>query len=277
MKMLTCFLPPTDGTATVGGKDILTDPVGVREQIGSLPESAPSYGEMTVVEFLEFIAEVRGFLGAERGRRVDAVVELTALGAVRGQIIETLSKGFRQRVCFAQALLHDPPVLVLDEPTDGLDPNQKHEMRQVIRRMSAAKTIILSTHILEEMEAVCTRAIIIARGRIVVDTTPAALAAMSSLHNAVTLKTAQAGDALLERLRGLPGVAEVRFAPGDAGQDSRYLIVPSEKRAILPEVTRFLEAERIPFDEVYAERGHVDEVFRRVTSAAIPGREEPTR
>ncbi len=274
MKIITCFLPPTSGIVTVGGKDTREDAVAVREQIGYLPESAPSYGEMTVEEFLGFIAEVRGFPGGERMRRVDAVCDLTALQTVRGQIIETLSKGFRQRVCFAQALLHDPPVLILDEPTDGLDPNQKHEMRLVIRRMAAEKTIILSTHILEEMEAVCTRAIIIAKGQIVADSTPAELAAMSSLHNAVTLKTGGAPAGLLERLKGLPGVGEVQLTPGAGGANARYLIIPTDKRVILPEVTRLLESQQIPFDEVYAERGHVDEVFRRVTSAPTEPRPE---
>ncbi|HEX7927677.1 MAG TPA: ATP-binding cassette domain-containing protein [bacterium] len=264
MKIVTCFIPPTAGTVTVGGKDIQGDPVGVREQIGYLPESAPSYGEMTVEEFLGFIAEVRGFRGDEQKRRVDAVCDLTALQAVRGQIIETLSKGYRQRVCFAQALIHDPPVLILDEPTDGLDPNQKHEMRQVIKRMAADKTIILSTHILEEMEAVCTRAIIIAKGQIVVDSTPTALAAMSNRHNAVMLKTPAAPPWLGDQLKTLPGVAEVQV--GGSAKQSQFLIIPTDKRVILPEVTRWLEAKNIPFDEVYAERGQVDEVFRRVTT-----------
>jgi ABC-2 type transport system ATP-binding protein len=267
MKIITCFIPPTSGTVTVGGKDIQEDPVGVREQIGYLPESAPSYGEMTVEEFLRFIGEVRGFSGAELRRRVDAVCDLTALQSVRGQIIETLSKGYRQRVCFAQALIHDPPVLILDEPTDGLDPNQKHEMRQVIRRMAAAKTIVLSTHILEEMEAVCTRAVIIAKGRIVADSTPAELAAQSSVHNAVVLKTAGAQASLAGRLREVPGVAEVRVTEAAGDGRSEYLILPADKRVILPDVTRWLEAQRIPFDEVYAERGRVDEVFRRMTTA----------
>ncbi len=270
MKIITCFIPSTSGTVRVGGKSIHEDALGVREQIGYLPESAPSYGEMSVDEFLRFIAEVRGFSGAERDRRVDAVSDLTALAAVRGQIIETLSKGYRQRVCFAQALLHDPPVLILDEPTDGLDPNQKHEMRQVIRRMSAAKTIVLSTHILEEMEAVCTRAIIIAQGRIVVDGTPDELAAMSSLHNAVTLRMGALTPGLAEQLRALPGVAEVRVEAESGG--ARLLVIPTDKQVILPRITHHLEAARVPFDEVYAERGRAEEVFRMVTTAAAGGR-----
>jgi ABC-2 type transport system ATP-binding protein len=278
MKIVTCFIPPTSGTVIVGGKDILSDSVAVREQIGYLPESAPSYGEMTVQEFLGFIAEVRGFQGAERERRVDAVSDLTSLAGVRDQIIETLSKGYRQRVCFAQALLHDPPVLILDEPTDGLDPNQKHQMREVIRRMGATKTIILSTHILEEMEAVCTRAIIIAEGRIVADGTPDQLAAMSALHNAVVIRTGpDTPESLLKTLRAVPGVAEVQTVAEPGGRGLRYVVLPSGKQVILPEVTRMLDKKHIPFDEVYAERGRMDEVFRALTlgtaepGAAVPG------
>ena len=269
MKIITCFIPPTSGTVIVGGKDILTDSIGVREQIGYLPESAPSYGEMTVQEFLAFIAEVRGYKGAEQERRVDAVSDLTSLGGVRDQIIETLSKGYRQRVCFAQALLHDPPVLILDEPTDGLDPNQKHQMREVIRRMGATKTIILSTHILEEMEAVCTRAIIIAEVRIVADGTPDQLAAMSPHHNAVVVRTGpDTPDSLVKTLRAVPGVAEVQTVAEPGGRGMRYVVVPAGKQVILADVTRMLDKKHIPFDEVYAERGRMDEVFRTLTLGA---------
>jgi gliding motility-associated transport system ATP-binding protein len=273
MKIITGFIPASSGRVKVGGLDIREHPIATRRQIGYLPERAPSYAEMTPVEFLRFCAEVRGFTGAERERRVDHVVELTALSDVREQIIDTLSKGYRQRVCFAQALLHDPPILIMDEPTDGLDPNQKHEMREVIRQMGADKTIILSTHILEEMEAVCNRAIIIARGRIVVDGTPDELAAMSRYHNAVTLRT-RTGDGLAGRLRTVPGVAAVEHVPGRDGQAGSYVIFPEQQRVILPEVTRFLEHNRIEFDEVFAERGRVEEVFREVTLGAGPGAEE---
>jgi ABC-2 type transport system ATP-binding protein len=168
MKMITGFLRPDSGTALTDGIDVLEDPVAVKRRLGYLPENAPAYPEMTVIEFLGFIAEVRGFSGA---------VCLTHLDSVRAQTIDTLSKGFKQRVGFAQALLHDPPTLVLDEPTDGLDPNQKNEMRLLIKGMAAQKAVILSTHILEEVEAICTRIIIISRGRLVADETPAALLA----------------------------------------------------------------------------------------------------
>src|SRR5690606_36879464 len=173
MKMITGFIRPTAGTAVVDGHDDTRDPVAVKTRIGYLPESAPAYGEMTVNEFLGFIAETRGFRdAAQRRARVERVITLTHLDGVRTQTIETLSKGYKQRVGFAQALLHDPAVLILDEPTDGLDPNQKHEVRSLIKTMAADKAVVLSTHILEEVEAICTRVIIINHGKVVVDETP---------------------------------------------------------------------------------------------------------
>lgn len=180
MKMITGYIPPTAGTAVVDGFDVREAPLEVKRRIGYLPESSPAYQEMTVVEFLGFIAEVRRVGDkATAAKRIDEVVQLCRLTEVRHQTIETLSKGFKQRVGFAQAVLHDPPVLILDEPTDGLDPNQKHEVRKIITSMAANKAIILSTHILEEVEAICTRAIIIARGKVIVDETPASLKSKS--------------------------------------------------------------------------------------------------
>jgi ABC-2 type transport system ATP-binding protein len=178
MKMITGFLRPDAGTAIVDGMDVSKDPVAVKSRLGYLPENAPAYPEMTVAEFLGFIAEVRGFRdAAARKAQVERAITLTHLDSVRRQTIETLSKGFKQRVGFAQALLHNPPVLILDEPTDGLDPNQKNEVRLIIRNMAAEKAVILSTHILEEVEAICTRVIIISRGKIVADETPRQLLA----------------------------------------------------------------------------------------------------
>ena len=180
MKMITGYLRPDAGTATVDGIDVTVDPVAVKRKLGYLPESAPAYGEMTVGEFLGFIAEVRGFCAkAARKTQVDRALKLTHLDGVRRQTIETLSKGFKQRVGLAQALLHDPPALILDEPTDGLDPNQKNEVRALIKSMAVEKAVVLSTHILEEVEAICTRVIIISRGRVVVDETPARFRARS--------------------------------------------------------------------------------------------------
>ena len=174
MKMITGFLRPDAGTALVDGHDVTRDPVAVKSRLGYLPESAPAYGEMTVEEFLGFIAETRGFRTRDaRQAQVARALGLTQLEAVRKQTIETLSKGYKQRVGFAQALLHNPPVLILDEPTDGLDPNQKNEVRTLIKNLAAEKAVVLSTHILEEVEAICTRVIIISQGKVVVDETPA--------------------------------------------------------------------------------------------------------
>jgi ABC-2 type transport system ATP-binding protein len=179
MRMVTGFLPPTSGTAQICGHDINDEPVEAKKCIGYLPENAPLYADMTVVSFLGFIAGIRGFRGSERTQKVEDVIRRCYLDKVRHQSIDTLSKGFNQRVCFAQAVLHDPPVLIMDEPTDGLDPNQKHTVRQMIREMAKEKAIVISTHILEEVEAVCTKAIIISGGRIVANGTPAELKARS--------------------------------------------------------------------------------------------------
>src|SRR5271168_2861795 len=187
MKMITGFLAPTSGTALVCGTDIRERPLAAKRQFGYLPEGAPAYPDMAVADFLRFIAHIRGFRGKEAVARIDHIVELVHLNEVYEQRIDTLSKGFRRRVGVAQALIHDPPVVILDEPTDGLDPNQKYEMRGILAEMAPEKAIIISTHLLEEVEAVCSRAIIIARGRILADGTPADLAARSRFHNAVRL------------------------------------------------------------------------------------------
>ncbi len=180
MRMITGFLPPTEGTAWVGGCNVAEDPVGVKRQIGYLPENAPAYSSMSVTGFLRFTGSIRGYRGSELEDRVDASLRKCHLDGVRNQTISTLSKGYRQRTCFAQAILHDPAVLIMDEPTDGLDPNQKFVVREMIQAMSAEKVIIVSTHILEEVDAVCSRAVIIARGQVVANGTPAELKAMSS-------------------------------------------------------------------------------------------------
>jgi len=175
MRMLACFLAPDSGTATVCGHDIIREPVAVRQSIGYLAESAPAYGEMTVAGFLSFVCDARQIAGKAKKEALDRIVPMCAVSSVYHQTIDTLSKGYRRRVGLAQALIHDPDVLILDEPTDGLDPNQKHEVRLLINNMAADKCIIVSTHILEEVEDVCNRTVIIARGKILVDSTPAAL------------------------------------------------------------------------------------------------------
>ena len=183
MKMITGFLEPTDGTVLVNGHDVLTDPISVKASIGYLPEGAPAYAEMTVIRFLEFVAEIRGLNGVEKQQRLDKVINQVHLDTVLDQTVDTLSKGFKRRVGVAQALLHDPDVLIMDEPTDGLDPNQKHEVRSLIKEMAENKAIVISTHILEEVDAVCSRAIIIAAGQILFDGTPAELRAQSGLND----------------------------------------------------------------------------------------------
>ena len=194
MKMLTGFVTPDSGNESICGHDIGDEPLEARRRVGYLPEGAPCYPEMTPMSFLEFIADIRGLEGARRAQRIEQVIAQLHLERVVNQTIETLSKGFKRRVGLAQAILHDPDVLILDEPTDGLDPNQKYEVRELIHSMSAEKLIVISTHILEEVEAVCSRAIIIADGKILADDTPQQLANRSRYHNAVTLRLSDAED-----------------------------------------------------------------------------------
>src|SRR5216110_281843 len=188
MRMLTGFIPPSSGTAMVGGFDVVENPIQAKRLIGYLPENAPAYTDMTVYGFLNFAAEIRGLRGDAKKQAVSRVVEMCFLEAVIHQSVETLSKGYRHRTCFAQSIIHDPDILILDEPTDGLDPNQKHEVRTLIRKMGEKKAIIFSTHILEEVEAACTRAIIIDRGKIVANGTPQELKAKSDVAGAVSLR-----------------------------------------------------------------------------------------
>ena len=266
MKMLTCFIPPTSGTAEVCGFDILTHPLEVRQKVGYLPESAPSYQEMLVEEFLAFVGEVRGISGKELKKKVDRAIELAALEDVRNQLIETLSKGYRQRTALAQALIHEPPILILDEPTDGLDPNQKHEVRELIKRMSEQRAILVSTHILEEVEAVCSRALIIANGKLVADGTPEELLAMSSYHNAITLTVnTKEPDLLLSGLKQIASVASVNtLEVGNTGSVS-LRVFPKGENSIHREVEVFLREQQFMIEQLYVERGRLDEVFRKVT------------
>src|ERR1700749_1783130 len=213
MKMVTGYLAPDAGKIGICGHDVETDPIGAQTMLGYLPEGAPAYGDMTARQFLHFIAGVRGFRGDAANAAVAKTVAKTELTPVLDRPIETLSKGFKRRVGLAQAILHDPPVLIMDEPTDGLDPNQKHAVRTLIRGMAAEKAIIVSTHLLEEVEAICTRAVIIDRGRIVADGTPAQLLARSRFHNAVTLVLpASQADTAAAKLRSVPSVASVEVS-----------------------------------------------------------------
>lgn len=269
MKMITCFLTPTSGTARVKGFDIHESPVQVRESLGYLPESAPLYDDMTVTAFLKFVAQVRGFSGAEAQNRIDRVFEICQLGGVKLQSIGTLSKGFRQRVCFAQALLHDPDILILDEPTDGLDPNQKKTVRDLIKSMSQDKVIILSTHILEEVDAVCSRAIIISDGRLKADDSPSNLKKQSKLFGAVTFTLADkkmAGSEFESMIqKSVTDIESVeRFAMPDSDK-TRIRCYPKSKALIAPAILDFLSDKKIKVDELFVEEGRLDEVFHNIT------------
>ncbi len=268
MRMITGFLPPTSGTAVIGGYDVQNDPLKAQKQLGYLPENAPVYRDMSVSGFLNFIAEIRGFSGKEKHARIDETLERCFLTSVRHQIINTLSKGFKQRVCFAQSILHDPEYLIMDEPTDGLDPNQKHEVRTMIREMAKEKTIVLSTHILEEVEAVCTRAIIIADGRIVADETPDELKARSSTHGSLRCSIRGAARENLESgFRQLDGVHTVEVLEQE--NDRVVLRIFHQEGASPPidQVIRFCGSEGYHVEYLKVEEGRLDEVFRMITMA----------
>src|SRR5690349_3458347 len=268
MKMITGFLAPTAGTAIICGHDIATQTIAAKRHIGYLPEGAPAYPDMTPADFLNFIAHIRGFSGDEAMRRIGGVVEMIRIGEVMHQPIETLSKGFKRRVGVAQALLHDPDVLILDEPTDGLDPNQKYEMRKIITAMRPAKAIIISTHLLEEVEAVCSRAIIIAHGRILADGTPSELAERSRHHNAVRLgvvATPGSWASISAELAQLPGVAAVE--PAGDGAEQELVILPQGGHQVLGRVADLARAHGWEVTSLRVERGRLDDVFREITSA----------
>ena len=262
MKMLTGFLTPDGGSASICGFDIGTQTLQAQRQIGYLPEGAPCYGDMRVRGFLEFIAEVRGLRGAERQRQVARAVEQLQLEGVLGQTIETLSKGFKRRVGLAQAILHDPQVLILDEPTDGLDPNQKHQVRGLIQQLASDsnKIVVISTHILEEVSAVCSRAVVIAHGRLLADGTPDELEARSRYHQAVTLLLQQPVDTAA--LLALPGVSGVEVAR--EGHEVTVLAAPGA--VIFPAVGELARQQQWQVQELSVERGRLDEVFRRLTA-----------
>jgi ABC-2 type transport system ATP-binding protein len=265
MKMITGFLAPTAGTAIICGYDIARQPIAAKRHIGYLPEGAPAYPDMTPADFLDFIAHIRGFSGDEAMRRIGRVVEMIRIGEVMHQPIETLSKGFKRRVGVAQALLHDPDVLILDEPTDGLDPNQKYEMRTVIAAMRPDKAIIISTHLLEEVEAVCSRAIIIAHGRILADGTPAELAQHSRHHNAVRLGIAGGADANVRaELAALSGVAAVEPAGGAA---DGLIVFPRGGHPVVGEIADLARNRGWTITGLQVERGRLDDVFREITNA----------
>lgn len=266
MKMLTGFVTPSAGTAEVCGHDIATDGLAARQKIGYLPEGAPCYAEMTPGTFLDFIADIRGLEGNLRKTRLDEVTERLHLGPVLDQSIDTLSKGFKRRVGLAQAILHDPQVLILDEPTDGLDPNQKHEVREIIRSMSAEKLIVISTHILEEVEAVCSRAIIIALGKILADDTPRALANRSRYHNAVRLTVGE-GTAIDEVAAAIDQLGSVEATETDRTHSSIVAVARenSGDMQTWQEVASLVNDKDWTIASLQLEAGRLDEVFRQIT------------
>jgi ABC-2 type transport system ATP-binding protein len=268
MRMITGFIPPTEGKVTVGGYNMLENPIPAKRLIGYLPENAPAYTDMTVHGFLSFSAELRGLRGDAKKKAVARAVEMCFLENVIHQSVDTLSKGYRHRTCFAQSVIHDPDILILDEPTDGLDPNQKHEVRQLIRRMGEKKAIIFSTHILEEVEAVCSRAIIIDRGQIVANGTPSELKQRSDVAGAISLRVlGVAADTVKQRLASVTGAARSSIVKEEGGVVWAR-VYPNDKtrngefaRAVAEAVIQY----GWKFEELHTEEGRLDEVFRRIT------------
>lgn len=267
MRMVTGFLPATEGKVTIGGADIEEDELAAKSKIGYLPEAAPLYSDMTVEGFLRFSAEMRGVPAGELDAAVDKAIKTTFLEPVRHQSVDTLSKGYRHRTCFAQSIIHDPEVLILDEPTDGLDPNQKNEIRQLIRRMGEEKAIIFSTHILEEVEAACTRAIIIDRGTVIADGTPDELKSRSSNAGSVRLKTkGLAGSGIEAELQKLSEAREVKVeSSDDDGLTARILPAKGKSGELGAAVGKLCKEKNLTVEELHVEEGRLDELFREIT------------
>lgn len=263
MKMLTGFLRPCAGSVNICGFDITKHTLQAQRLIGYLPEGAPCYGDMTVRAFLMFIGEVRGYRGQALQERMDRAVALLELERVLEQNIDTLSKGFKRRVGLAQAVLHDPKVLILDEPTDGLDPNQKHQVRKLIKSLAVDRIVIISTHNFEEVSALCTRAMLISHGRLLIDETPYALQSRSRYHQAVTLLAEQPLDRKL--LQALPGVAGLEDNP----LDGSLTVLAEPGQVIFPAVNQLIHAQGWQVRELEVERGRLDEVFRSLTRGDV--------
>jgi ABC-2 type transport system ATP-binding protein len=268
MRMITGFIPPTSGRITVGGHDVLENPIPAKRLVGYLPENAPGYADMTVQGFLNFAAELRGLKGEARRKAVARAVELCFLENVLHQSIDTLSKGYKHRTCLAQSLVHDPEILIMDEPTDGLDPNQKHEVRNLIKSMGEKKAIIFSTHILEEVEAVCSRVIIIDRGRIVANGTPQELKARSEAAGAVHIHVKGVPAATLSgQLAEVPGASRVEIV-GETGGSVEVRVFPDKSKvngSLTRSVAELAARQNWQLDEIHTEEGRLDEVFRAIT------------
>ena len=266
MRMVAGYLTPNAGRVVVCGFDVTRDPIEVKKRIGYLPEGAPLYEDMTPLELLSFVAEVRGLKGPKQREAIAKAAVRINIESVLHQSIGTLSKGYKRRVAVAQAILHNPEVLILDEPTDGLDPNQKHEVRKLINEMAQEKAIIISTHILEEVEMVCTRAIIIANGRIVVEGTPGELEARSSYHNAVCVRLrSEHLKACRTKLEEIDAVMRVETT-NDVADMAEVIAFPHDGKVIIDAINSRMHGSGLPVEEIRIERGRLDEVFRQVTT-----------
>lgn len=266
MRMITGFIPPTSGEITVGSHDIARDPIAARRLLGYLPENAPSYSDMTVYGFLGFTAEMRDLRGEAKKKAIHRVVEMCFLEPVLHQSIDTLSKGYKHRICFAQSIIHDPEILILDEPTDGLDPNQKHEVRSLIKTMGKNKAIIFSTHILEEVEAACSRAIIIDRGRIVANGTPAELKARSPESGALTIHLGgETNDEMLKKLRALSGVERLAKLCDKPLRVRLYPLKNTPSADLARAVLQAASTHGWRIEDLRVEEGRLDDVFRSIT------------
>ncbi len=270
MRMVTGFLPATEGTISIGGSDVEADEIAAKSKIGYLPESAPLYSDMTVEAFLRFSAEMRGVPKGEIKDAVDKAIATTFLEKVRHQSIETLSKGFRHRTCFAQSIIHDPEVLILDEPTDGLDPNQKHEVRQLIKRMGKTKAIIFSTHILEEVEASCTRAVIIDRGKIIADGTPDQLKNKSKNAGSVVLRLNGVEKSVLTKeIEKLSEVKSTDPVTSLYGEEVALRVFPAKGKSekLVSALSKVVAEKGGDLKELKMEQGRLDELFREITKS----------
>ena len=266
MKMISGFIAPDAGTVTIEGIDIEKNPIEAKSRLGYLPEGIPLYGDMPVHSFLAFVGRVRGLRSSELTERIASVVDDVRLGDVLTESIASLSKGYKRRVGIAQAMLHDPPVLVLDEPTDGLDPNQKDQVRYLINNISRDKAIILSTHILDEVEAVCSRVIVINKGEIVVDSDPHTLAARSDHHNTVRLKLTDANvEDASNQLKSIEGVRAVQYRE----LDDSYEIVPTDGQPIVQSVWQTVASNGWTVSTISEQGGRLDDVFRQLTRDEI--------
>ena len=277
MRMVTGFIPPTAGRVSVGGFDVEEEPIQAKRLLGYLPENAPAYTDMTVNGFLHFTAELRGLRGGAKRRAVNRAVEMCFLENVIHQSVETLSKGYRHRTCFAQSIIHDPPVLVMDEPTDGLDPNQKHEVRMLIRRMGEQKAIIFSTHILEEVDAACSRAIIIDRGKIVANGTPVELRGRSDIAGAVTIRLhgVEVGT-VRDRIRSLAPVRKCSVIKEENGcVVARAFPRPAAGDGeVEGAVSQLVTEQKWRMSQLKTEEGRLDDVFRHITQPDTARRPE---